>query len=64
MRLTEKDLKRITIAQGYFARQRVPVHVPHAEVVRIALRRFVEELGEHDEEVAKARLAVEHPDVF
>ena len=55
IRLTQDDTLRVAIVQDYFARLvPAPVHLGQSDVMRVALRKLVEELGKVDEKVAQA----------
>ena len=60
IRLNDTDVSRVVIAQDFFARQPVPIHMGGAEIVRVALRELLEIMGKLDDAVAVAHADIEN----
>ena len=60
VRLTDRDMKRVNLAQEYFSRiQPVPIEMGSADVVRVALRQLLQKLAQADGEISKALIEIE-----
>ena len=64
VRLTDRDMKRVNLAQEYFSRlQPVPIQMGSADVVRVALSQLLQKLAQADTEISNALFELEkqHP---
>ena len=54
VRLTDRDMKRVNLAQEYFSRmQPVPIQMGSADVVRVALSQLLQKLAQADTEISE-----------
>ena len=60
VRLTDRDMKRVNLAQEYFSRmQPVPIQMGSADVVRVALSQLLQKLAQADTEISNALFELE-----
>ena len=60
VRLTDRDMKRVNLAQEYFSRlQPVPIQMGSADVMRVALSQLLQKLAQADTEISNALFELE-----
>ena len=60
VRLTDRDMKRVNLAQKYFSQmQPVPIQMGSADVVRVALSQLLQKLAQADTEISNALFELE-----
>ena len=60
VRLTDRDMKRVNLAQEYFSRmQPVPIQMGSADVVRVALSQLLQKLALADTDISNALFELE-----